>query len=190
MNRWQNEKLNLQLPIALYIGDQMIYIYNCYGGTHSSSLASAVHLKKLPLDRIPTSEEILNTDHFNRLTYKDMGRIIFRGTDEEGNKVFSVGRGTSRVLIPCLENLLKLLHEENDFNDKIIFSNMSPTVPFAMTIGGFFSRGLHIDPVGVPLLVIGAKQAYPKVIAIVNKTKESAKQMKDPVLVLTNKEYQ
>lgn len=172
------------------MGDWMIYIYNCYGGTHSSSLAAAVHLKKLPLDRIPTREEILNTDQFNKLTYKDMGRIIYRGTDEEGNKVFSIGRGTSKVLIPCLENLLKILHDESDFNDKIIFSNMSPVVPFAMTMGGFFSRGLHINTVGVPLLVIGAKQAYPKVITIVNKTRESAKQMKDPVLILSNKEYQ
>jgi hypothetical protein len=164
----------------------MIYIYNCYGGTHSSSLAAAVHLKKLPLDRIPTKEEILNVDQFNKLTYKDMGRIIYRGTDEEGNKVFSVGRGTSRVLIPCLKNLITLLHDECGFKDKIIFSNMSPTVPPAMTMGGFFSRGLKIDFIGVPLLVIGAKQAYKKVIEIVDRTKESAKTLNEPVLILMN----
>ena len=34
---------------SLEMGDIMIFIYNCYGGTYSSSLASAVHLKKLPL---------------------------------------------------------------------------------------------------------------------------------------------
>lgn len=164
----------------------MIYIYNCYGGTHSSSLAAAIHLKKLPLDRIPTKEEILNADYFNKLNYKDMGRIIYRGTDEEGNKVYSIGRGTSKVLIPCLENLITLLHNEYGFNDKIIFSNMSPTVPPAMTMGGFFSRGLKINIVGVPLLVIGAKQAYEKIIKLVDKTKESAKTLNDTVLVLKN----
>lgn len=164
----------------------MIFIYNCYGGTHSSSLASAVHLKKLPLDRIPTRDEILGTDHFNKLKYKDMGRIIYRGIDDEGNKVFSVGRGTSKVLIPCLENLIKILYDECGLNEKIIFSNMSPTVPPAMTFGGFFARGLGIDFIGVPFLVIGAKQAYKRIVEIVNHTKESAKTLNDPVLVLMN----
>ena len=142
----------------------MIYIYNCYGGTHSSSLASAVHLKKLPADRIPTREEILNTDYFNKLTYKDMGRIIYRGTDDEGNKVFTVGRGTSRVLIPCIKNLITLLHEECGLEEKVVLSNMSPAVPPAMTVGGFFSRGLHIHFIGVPLLVIGAKEDRKSVV--------------------------
>lgn len=85
-------------------------------------------MKKLPLDRMPTWKEILNTDHFNRLTYKDMGRIIYRGTDEEGNKVFSVGRGTSKVLLTCLKNLITLLHNDYGLNEKIIFTNMTPTI--------------------------------------------------------------
>jgi len=164
----------------------MIYIYNCYGGTHSSSLASAVHLNKLPLDRIPTKDEILGTNHFNKLKYKDMGRIIYRGIDEDGNKVYSVGRGTSKILIPCLKNMITILHDECCFNEKIIFSNMSPTVPPAMTMGGFFARGLGMDFIGVPLLVIGAKQAYKRIIEIVNHTKESAKTLNGPVLVLMN----
>ncbi len=146
-------------------------------------------MKKLPLDRIPTWKEILNTDQFNRLTYKDMGRIIYRGTDEEGNKVFTVGRGTSKVLIPCLKNLVTILYNDYGFNEKIIFSNMSPTVTFPMTIGGFLSRGLGIDFIGVPLLVIGAQQAYRKVVEVVKYTQECAETLNDPVLVLLNKKY-
>ena len=65
---------------------------------------------------------------------------MYHGTDEDGNKVYSVGRGTSKILIPCLQNLIEILHRESGFNDKIIFSNMSPTVPRAMTFGGFFSE--------------------------------------------------
>lgn len=164
----------------------MIFIYNCFGGTHSSSLASAVHLKKLPADRIPTREEILNIDLFNKLTYKDMGKIIYRGTDEEGNKIFTLGRGTSKVLIPCLKDFSTLLNKDFGFNERIIFSNMTPTVTFPMTIGGFLSRRLGIDFIGVPLLVIGTKQAYRKVVQVVNYTKECAKTLSDPVLVLLN----
>lgn len=164
----------------------MIYIYNCYGGTHSSSLASAVHLNKLPVGRIPTKEEILGVDYFNKLKYKDMGKIIYRGVDEDGNKVFSVGRGTSKVLIPCLKNLICILHDECGLNEKIIFSNMSPTVPPAMTVGGFFARGLGIEFIGMPFLIIGAKQAYKRIVEIVNHTKESAKTLNESVLVLMN----
>ena len=115
-----------------------------------------------------------------------MGRIIYRGIDDEGNKVYSIGRGTSKALIPCLKNLITILHDECSLNEKIIFSNMSPTVPPAMTMGGFFARGLGIDFIGVPLLVTGAKQAYKRVIEIVNHTRESAKTLNDPVLVLMN----
>ena len=34
----------------------MIYIYNCYGGTHSSVLAAAYHLKKVDETREPYKE--------------------------------------------------------------------------------------------------------------------------------------
>lgn len=164
----------------------MIYIYNCYGGTHSSSLASAVHLKKLPLDRIPTDDEIISTPYFNKLTYKDMGRIIYRGDDEEGNKVFTIGRGTSKVLVPCLKNLIDILQNDCGLEERIILSNMSPVVPFAMTMGGFFSRGLGINFIGVPLLIIGAKQAFPKVIEFVERTKRAAKESNEKGIVLMN----
>ncbi|MES9753852.1 DUF3189 family protein, partial [Bacillus wiedmannii] len=38
----------------------MIFIYTDFGGTHSTSLAAAYHLNKLPTDRKLTKEEILN----------------------------------------------------------------------------------------------------------------------------------
>lgn len=164
----------------------MIFIYNCYAGTHSSSLASAVHLKKLPLDRLPTKEEIIKTEYFDKLTKKDFGRIIFRGTDEEGNKVFTIGRGPSKLIIPCLANVINVLCSDYGFKEKIIFSNMSPTVNFVMSIGGFTSRRLGLSSIGVPLLVIGAKKAHKQIIQIVEHTKESAKTLKEQVLVLSN----
>jgi hypothetical protein len=151
----------------------MIYIYNCYGGTHSSSLASAIHLGNLPVDRIPTKQEILNTAHFDKLTYKDMGVIIYRGTDKWGNKVYTMGRGTSKVLIPAITNLIGLLKIECGFIDEIILTNASPTVTFPMTMGGFFSRGLKLHFIGRPLLVIGVKQTYFNIVKLVRSTLET-----------------
>lgn len=154
----------------------MVIIYNCYGGTHSSILVSSVHLKKLPSDRIPTKQEIINTEYFNKLKYSDMGRLIFHGTDEDGNRVYSVGRGTSRALIPAMRNLAIELCRQSGINERFAFINCSPTVPMAMTLGGFFSRGLHIDFVGVPLLVLGARQTYNNIIKLVEKSKEICSQ--------------
>lgn len=53
-----------------------------------------------------------------------------------------------------------MLHKQNILNEKIIFSNTSPTVPLSITFGGLFSRGLKFDFIGVPLLVKEAKQSY------------------------------
>lgn len=164
----------------------MIFIYNCYAGTHSSSLASAVHLKKLPLDRIPSKREILETEYFDKLTSKDFGRVIYRGTDEEGNKVFTIGRGPSKLIIPCLVNIINMFCSDYGFKEKIIFSNMSPSVNFPMQIGGFASRRLGMTGIGTLFLVLGAKRAHKKIIWIVEYTKKSAKVSKENVVVLSN----
>lgn len=168
----------------------MIYIYNCYAGTHSSALAAAYHLKKIPTDRIPTREEILSIDIFNKLTPKDMGKIFFHGRDEEGHKVYTIGRGRSKALVPAMKNLLLLLEGDGIQHEKIIFSNASPTVPLAMTFGGLFSRRLHIDFIGVPLLVKGAKQAYESIAHLVQRTKEIGRTTTKPVEILENKKFE
>lgn len=138
----------------------MIFLYNCYGGTHSSSLASAIHLGDLPADRIPLKEEILRTAYFDTLKYKDMGRIIYRGIDRWGNKVYTMGRGTSKVIIPAFEHLIDLMKTECGLSEEIVLVNSSPIVPPLMTMGGFLSRGLHLRFLGRPLLALGAQHRY------------------------------
>jgi hypothetical protein len=168
----------------------MIYIYNCYGGTHSSILAMAYHLEMLDETREPTKDEILNLPNFNKLVYGNRGELFYYGTDKDGNKVYNVGRGRSKVLIPGLYNLASMLHKQELLNEKIIFANTSPTVPLAMTFGGLFSRWLKIDFIGVPLLVKGAKQSYKDVIKLVNHTKKVAKEENSEVIILDNKEFE
>lgn len=162
----------------------MVIIYNCYGGTHSSILASAVHLKKLPSDRVATKKEILGTEYFNKLTYSDMGRLIFHGTDEDGNRVFTIGRGTSKALVPAMRNLAISLCKDKGVEEHFLFINCSPTVPFLMTMGGFFSRGLHIDFIGVPLLAAGARQTYYNITNLVEKSKEICREKSKDFLVI------
>lgn len=169
----------------------MIYIYNDYGGTHTTSLAAAYHLKQLPQsERTLTSEEILNVKYFNRLTKKDFGKLIFHGNDEDGNSVYTIGRKRDKLVIPALKELTLLLQNKFRFNEKIVFSNTSPTVPIAMSLGGFFSRGLKIDFIGVPLLVKGAKQCCDNIYRLVENTKQVGKtSFNENVVILENEKY-
>ena len=167
----------------------MIFIYNDYGGTHTTSLAAAYHLKKLPTDRVLTKEEILNVDYFNKLTRADFGKLIFHGIDEDGNSVYTIGRKSSKLVVPALKNLSMLLQEKYQGQEKIIFSNTSPTVPFALTMGGLFSRGLKIDFIGVPFLIVGAKQCCLDIYRLVENTKQKANSNNELVTVLDNQNF-
>jgi hypothetical protein len=169
----------------------MIYIYNDFAGTHSTALAAAYHLKQLPQsERKLTSEEILNVNYFNQLTNKDFGKLLFHGTDENGNSVYTIGRKRSKLVVPALKDMSLLLLEKFHVNEKIIFSNTSPTVPFTMSLGGLFSRRLHIDMIGVPLLVKGAKQSCDTIYRLVENTIQVGNTTFDEkVIILENEVY-
>lgn len=169
----------------------MMYIYNDYGGTHTTSLAAAYHLKQLPQsERKLTSEEILNVKYFNQLTKEDLGKLIFHGIDEDGHSVYTIGRKRNKYVVPALKELTLLLEEKFHFNEKIVFSNTSPTVPIAMSLGGFFSRGLKIDFIGVPLLIIGAKQCCDNIFRLVENSKKiGIAPNGEKVIILENEIY-
>ena len=169
----------------------MIYIYNDYAGTHTTSLAAAYHLNQLPQsERILTREEILNVKYFNKLTRKDFGKLLYHGDDEEGNSVYTIGCKREKLVVPALQELILLLQEKFHFNEKIIFSQTSPTVPLPMSLGGFFSRGLGMDFIGVPLLVIGAKQCCDNIYRLVENTKLVGRSLFDEkVIILENKMF-
>ena len=169
----------------------MIYIYHDFGGTHTTSLAAAYHLGILHPAQIPTKEEILGLPYFNKLQKSDKGKIIFRGMDEDGNPVYTIGKGSSKYILPALNHLSLLFHDRFQLGEKIIFSNTSPTVPLVMSLGGFFSRGLGIDFIGVPLLVKGAQKCSKHIYQLVEETKDHAKKTRNQnVLIIENKQFQ
>lgn len=170
----------------------MIYIYNDYGGTHTTSLAAAYHLKILtPSSKVLTKEEILSVPYFNKLTKKDTGRIIFHGRDDEGNRVYTIGRKRAKFVVTALKDLYFLLQEGSQPAEKMIISNTSPTVPFAMTMGGLFSRGLGIDFIGVPLLIKGSQKCCSHIYQLVEETKQIAKKTHDQnVVIIDNQKFQ
>ena len=168
----------------------MIYVYDCFGGTHTSVMAASYHLNLIDENHVPSDEEILKLSHFNELKKDSWGHLFFHGTDEKGNKVYTVGRGHSKKIIPALSSLSSMLQNNQLLQEKIIFSNTSPTVPPVMTIGGFLSTTLGVDSLGVPLLLKGAKQNYKYIIGLVHNTKKVAETNEATTIVLPNKEFQ
>ena len=136
------------------------------------------------MDRIPTKQEILSIEHFNKLTYSDMGRLIFHGVDDDGNRVYTIGRGTSKALVPAMRNLAIALCKDKGIDEHFLFVNCSSTVPPLMTMGGFFSRALHMDFIGVPLLTAGAMQTYYNITKLVEKSKEICRRNSNEYLVI------
>ncbi|KOP81856.1 DUF3189 family protein [Cytobacillus solani] len=170
----------------------MIFIYNDYGGTHTTSLAAALHLKIISPSSFPlTKEEILAVPYFNKLTKKDFGKLIFHGKDQDGHLVYTIGRKSQKLVVPSLESLGLMFFEHFNIEERLVFSNTSPTVPTIMSFGGFFSRGLGMDAIGVPLLVQGAKKCLNNIYELVETTKQAALiSTEDQIVVLDNKQFQ
>lgn len=148
----------------------MHIIYHCVGGTHSSAIASAVHLGMLPENEIATKEELLNIPYFDTVTKKEYGRIIHRGIDEYGNHVYTLSRQFHpEIVIPALEDLCDILLG-NTSQVKLV--NASPTVNTLLKIGGCLSRRLNLVGIGRPLIIIGISNAYIDIVNLVNQTKK------------------
>ncbi|MFC7785036.1 MULTISPECIES: DUF3189 family protein [unclassified Rossellomorea] len=167
----------------------MIYIYNDFGGTHTTSLAAAYHLHLLKPGNL-TKKDVLSVPFFNQLTKKESGHILYHGIDKEDNPVYTIGRRNSKYVVPALADLSTILLRRYGKREKIIISNTSPTVPPLMTAGGFLSRELGIDSIGVPLLVKGAQQCHTLIYQLVEETKQMSKDSHEQVVVLENKKYQ
>ncbi|MFB6467195.1 DUF3189 family protein [Cytobacillus sp. Hz8] len=169
----------------------MIYIYNDYGGTHTTSLAAALHLHLIHPSSFPlTKEEILAVPYFNQLTKQDFGKLIFHGEDQDGHLVYTIGRKSQKLVVPSLESLGLMLLNHFKVEERIIFSNTSPIVPTAMSLGGFFSRGLKINTIGVPFLVMGAKKCMNNIYELVENTKQTAITLtQEKIIVLDNNQF-
>lgn len=147
----------------------MNIIYHCVGGAHSSVLASAIHLGLLPIDSSPTVADILSIPYFDTLAKHEQGRLMLRGIDENGNKIFTLSRQFSpHLVLPAIKDAYQL--GGGDTKD-LLFVNVLPAVNTIMKIGGFSSRRLNLVALGRPIVAYGSIRAFNKIAQIVNHTK-------------------
>ncbi|SCY17468.1 DUF3189 family protein [Alkaliphilus peptidifermentans] len=149
----------------------MHIIYHCVGGAHSSVVAATIHLNRLPLDKKPTVSDLLNIPYYDTITVRDRGKIIYRGTDERGHKIYTMGRQfVPHLVVPVVEDTWKML--KGNIDDLVIVSTLS-TVNFLMRLGGMTSRRFNWVSFGRPIVARGTIQTYFNIVKIVEETKKS-----------------
>ncbi|KOF55839.1 MULTISPECIES: DUF3189 family protein [Clostridium] len=151
----------------------MIVVYHDVGGAHSTAAAANMHINKLPMDRIPTKEELLKMPTFDKITKTDMGHLIYIGDDEHKNKVYTLARQYKPdLVIPAIKDMYSILEPNMD---ELMIVDTMPTVNLLMKIGGFSSRRLHWVSFGRPIVVKGTQQAYMDIVNIVKGVKNNLK---------------
>jgi len=147
----------------------MIVIYFCYGGAHSSPIASAIHLGILDSAKTPTKEQVWNVQYFDKVDSSDRGRVFPVGTDQSGNEIYVCGRGSEkRGIEQAVRSGMSLAGRGSA---DVLFVDTLPAVNNLMRVGGFLSRQLKWTAIGRPLVISGVQRAFPSLVEIVLKTK-------------------
>ena len=143
-------------------------IYTCYGGTHSSPVAAAIHLGRLPRDRVPAREELLSIPGFDRATGDGRGRLSPVGTDRWGNFVYVLPRGS--IPLPAVRRLIAgTLAMCGRADMPLVIVDALVCLNWPMRVGGFLSRRLGLVFVGRPLVTWGTQRAYRCLVALVER---------------------
>lgn len=153
----------------------MKIIYYCYGGTHSSVLAAAIHTGKLSNNKIPSKEEIYALPLYDKVTGAELGSPFYYGKDELSNEIYVLGLGTKRLLIK--EFLLDYLKLFDINTEEVMLIAALPYVNFFTKLGGVLSRRLGLIFLGRPLVTYTLQRLYPDYTELVEHVKKRLKNM-------------
>ncbi len=152
----------------------MTIIYHCFGGSHSSVTAAALHLGMLDKFRPPTASDLMKIPYFDKTNDSDFGSIRYMGTDEYGHEVYVLGKKSmGNRYGAILMGVAEILGRQN----QLIMVNCMDRVNWSMKIGGFTSRRLRMVLLGRPLVTWGTKQAFNQLVNLVEITRLKAMQV-------------
>lgn len=143
----------------------MHIVYTCYGGAHSSPVAAAVHLGRLPRHRTPAAAELLALPLFDRTDSRGHGVLYEVGVDEGGNPVYVLGRGRAGTSV--LRALQSGYALAGGAQGELLFVDTLQAVNAWMRIGGFLSRAMGWVRLGRPIVIYGTRRAYPRLVRLV-----------------------
>lgn len=146
----------------------MKIIYHCFGGSHSSVTAAALHIGILNKGKVPDPEDLMALPYYDKTNDDDFGSIRFMGTDELGNDVFVMGK---KSLGDRFGKLLMGIAEILGQEDQLIVVNCMDQVNWSMKLGGFTSRRMRMAPLGRPVVTWGTRQAFAQLVNLVEVTR-------------------
>ena len=150
----------------------MKIIYYCYGGTHSSVIAAAIHTGQLSTNS-PSQAKINNLPLYDKINQNELGQLFFYGADEFGNLVYVLGLGSKRQLMK--ELLLDYLSLFNINTGEIMLVASLPYVNFFTKLGGVLSRKLGLVSLGRLLVTYTLQNLYPEYNELVKQVKSQLK---------------
>ena len=146
----------------------MKVIYHCFGGSHSSVTAAALHLGMLNKGKLPTPADLMALPYYDKTNDNDFGSIRYMGSDELGNDVYVMGKKSlgdrfSTILMGVAEILKK--------EDQLMVINCINHVNWSMKLGGFTSRRMKLASLGRPVVTWGTKKAFGQLVNLVEITR-------------------
>lgn len=145
----------------------MKIIYHCFGGSHSSVTAAAIHLGMLDKHKTPSGEELISLPYYDKTNNQDFGSIRFMGEDKQGNQVYVLGK---KSLGDRYSNILLGIADILGAKEELMVINCMAEINWIMKIGGFTSRRLRLTWIGRPLVSQGTIWSYNSLTRLVEKT--------------------
>ncbi len=146
----------------------MKIIYHCFGGSHSSVLAAAIHLGLIDKGRLPSIEEMMAIPYYDKTSDIDFGSIRFMGVDEFKNQVYVLGK---KSMGNRYSNILLGIADILGVSEDLISVNCMNQVNWSMKIGGFTSRRMGLERLGRPVLGSGSRDAFFNLVNLVEYTR-------------------
>ena len=154
----------------------MHVIYYCYGSAHSSVTSAAIHLGRLPSDRVPTQQELLSLVDFDLVESWQIGTLFFKGHDEWDNPVYTLGLGPEQALTK--QALLSFLDQLGLDTGDLFLQHALPHINRYAKVGGALSRRYGLVKWGRPLSAYGIRRDYFQLVDFVKGVKaEEARRM-------------
>lgn len=154
----------------------MKVLYHCYGGTHSSVLAAAIHTGHCDPDRPPARDELETLPLFDKRAGSDYGKARFYGQDDRGHEVWVVGR-LKYVSSPGeVFSVMAGLFPDSAGH---VVVDVARALNWQMRFGGFVSRAIRFPALGRPFIAWGTRRAYPRIRALVMRTKGELEALED-----------
>ncbi|WP_054697427.1 DUF3189 family protein [Syntrophomonas palmitatica] len=146
----------------------MKIIYHCFGGSHSSVIASALHLGLIDKNRLPSMDEMMALPYFDKTSKDDFGSIRFVGKDEFDNEIYVLGKkGFGNRFSALLEGVAEIL----GVSGQVMAVDCMNRVNLFMKLGGFTSRRVGMANVGRPVLGKGTREAFFDLVNLVEITR-------------------